>query len=196
MAVTITFAGIVSGAVYRPLELIVPHPDPEHPVPLTVQVTAVSVVPVTVAVNCCVRPSTTCAEAGAMVTPTFCTISTAALADLLVSAEEVAVMVAKGGTGIDEGAVYKPVVEIEPHVVPAQSYPLILHVTAVLLVPVTVDVNCCFAPASTEAELGDTLTLTVLDEMVTVVEPLTDGFWSDAAVTVTVSGLGAEAGAV
>ena len=131
-----------------------------------------------------------------MVTPTFCTTWTDALPDLLGSAWEVAVMVAKGGTGSTDGAVYRPVVEIVPQVVPAQSYPLMLQVTAVLLVPVTVDVNCCRAPTSTDTEPGETLTLTFVEEIVTVVEPVTAGFTSDVAVILTVFGLGADAGAV
>ena len=78
-----------------------------------------------------------------MVIPTFCMTVTDALADLLGSATDVAVTVTKGGLGAVEGAVYKPVVEIVPQSDPAQPVPLRLQVTAVVLDPVTVDVNCC-----------------------------------------------------
>ena len=47
-----------------------------------------------------------------------------------------------------------PTVEFPP------GTPLTLQVTAVLLVPVTVAVNCCVAPAWTEAEPGETVIAT------------------------------------
>ena len=50
------------------------------------------------------------------------------------------------------GAVYKPVAETVP--------PVVVQVTAVLLLPVTVALNCCVAPVWTEAEVGDTDTAT------------------------------------
>ena len=58
VAVTETFGGdgTVVGAVYKPLLLTVPHAEPEHPAPYTLQLTAVSVEPVTVAVNCLYLP--------------------------------------------------------------------------------------------------------------------------------------------
>jgi hypothetical protein len=61
-----------------------------------------------------------------------------ALADLVESATLVAVMVTVWEEEIVPGAVYKP---------PLVSVPtdgLMLQVTAVLLVPVTVAVNCCW----------------------------------------------------
>lgn len=58
MAVIVTAAedGTAAGAVYSPLEKIVPHVAPLQPVPDAVQVTAVFDVPVTEAANCCVAP--------------------------------------------------------------------------------------------------------------------------------------------
>ena len=50
------------------------------------------------------------------------------------------------------GAVYRPPVDTVP--------PLAVQVTAVLLLPVTVAVNCCVPPVCTEAEVGDTETAT------------------------------------
>ena len=54
VAVTATWAGLgtATGAVNKPLDEIDPQVAPEHPAPLTPQVTALFDVPVTVAVNC------------------------------------------------------------------------------------------------------------------------------------------------
>ena len=59
--------------------------------PVADQVTAVFVVPLTVAVNCCAPPVCSDAEAGAMETATGALTVTAAEADLVVSAMLVAV---------------------------------------------------------------------------------------------------------
>ena len=59
-----------------------------------------------------------------------------AIAVLVGSAALVAVTVAVVCVSIDAGAVNSPVDEIVPEDV--------FHVTAVLLLPVTDDVNCCF----------------------------------------------------
>jgi len=81
--------GCAAGAVYRPVDVIVPQPDPMHPGPESVQVTAVLVVPDTLAVNCCVLLVVTVALAGLIETATgaggACTVATA-LADFVVSA--------------------------------------------------------------------------------------------------------------
>jgi hypothetical protein len=50
--VTVAGDGAVAGAVYSPVEEIVPQAVPLQPVPDTVQVTAVFDVPVTEAANC------------------------------------------------------------------------------------------------------------------------------------------------
>lgn len=54
VAVTVTFdgEGAFAGAVYSPSSLTVPHVIPLHPVPVTLQMTTPSVVPLTVATNC------------------------------------------------------------------------------------------------------------------------------------------------
>ncbi len=71
-AVIVTVAGLggVVGAVYRPVESIVPQgePAPPQPVPETCQVTAVFVVPVTIAVNCTVLPTGTFTGLGVTLT--------------------------------------------------------------------------------------------------------------------------------
>lgn len=72
-----------------------------------------------------------------------CVTCTEALPDLVGSATDVAVTVTKGGLGAADGAVYRPLVEMVPQSVPVQPVPLRLHVTAVLLDPVTVALNCC-----------------------------------------------------
>lgn len=127
--------------MYSPVVLIVP--------PVAVHVTAVLLAFVTVAVNCCVPPATNVAEVGATVTDTAgaTPIVTAAVPDLLVSATLVAVT---WNEPAFLPAVNNPVVLIVP--------PVAVHVTAVLLVPVTVAVNCCVPPDATVADEGDTLT--------------------------------------
>jgi hypothetical protein len=84
VAVTITVAwdGTAPGAVYNPLAEIVPQVDPEQPGPLTLQVTAVFVVPVTTSANCCWPFTVTTALVGEIVTPMEETIVTVAEADV------------------------------------------------------------------------------------------------------------------
>jgi hypothetical protein len=55
VAVTVARAGlgIVAGAVYNPVEVIVPHDPATQPIPETDHVTPVLELPVTFAVNCC-----------------------------------------------------------------------------------------------------------------------------------------------
>jgi CBS domain containing-hemolysin-like protein len=62
-AVTVTAAGVgtVAGALYSPLLEMLPFAVP----PFTLQVTSVFVVPLTVAVNCCVFAAATVAVGGA-----------------------------------------------------------------------------------------------------------------------------------
>ena len=62
--VTVPPVGTVAGAVYKPDELMVPMLAALAEVLLTCQVTAVFVVPETVAVNCCVWPVCTLAVVG------------------------------------------------------------------------------------------------------------------------------------
>jgi|SRR5271157_464630 len=107
VAVTVTCAGFgtAAGAVNRPLDEIAPQVAPEQPTPLRLHVTAVFVVPVTVAVNCCVFPATTCAVIGEMLTTTGGRIVTDADAVLVLSATEVATTVTSAGVGTVPGAV-------------------------------------------------------------------------------------------
>jgi hypothetical protein len=81
--------------------------------------------------------------------------------------------------------------------VPTQPIPLTLHVTDLFEVPVTVAENCCCPPVASTTWLGDTVTETVAGEpMVRVELALAVTSASEIAVTVTVAGEGAVAGAV
>lgn len=76
------------------------------PGPVRLQSTAVLVVPLTVAVNCCVPPRGTVGAAGVRVTfTTGAVMVMVALDDLLLSSTEVAVSVTVGGLGTASGAV-------------------------------------------------------------------------------------------
>jgi len=70
---------------------------------MTLQETTVFDVPVTVAVNCCMAPTRTCAFAGVTVTETGGTMVTEAVPDTEESAADVAVTVIEAGLGIAEG---------------------------------------------------------------------------------------------
>ena len=70
-AVTVTrLVGTLDGAVYKPPAEIVPTEEFPPTIPLTSQFAAVFVVPETVAVNCCDRPTWTFALVGEMETET------------------------------------------------------------------------------------------------------------------------------
>src|SRR5271166_939666 len=149
VAVTEIVAGVgtAGGAVYSPLASTVPHAAPTQPVPDTLQLTAVLVGPVTVAVNCLVSPAKTRALVGEILITTGPTTVTVALPDLEESACETAVTVIVGGLGSLLGAVYSPPLVMVPQADPVQPAPETLQVTAVLMIPVTVAVNCCCAPS-------------------------------------------------
>jgi len=70
VAVTETWAGAgaVKGAVYSPVELMVPHVAPVQPLPLTLQLTPVVLVPLTLAWNCCCPPIASWTDFGKMLT--------------------------------------------------------------------------------------------------------------------------------
>jgi hypothetical protein len=195
VAVTLTVAGVGTepGAVYKPAALMVPHPAPLQPDRL--QVTAVFVVPVTVALNCCLAPVTTFGAVGEIETATGGNTVTVTEADTSGFACEVAVTETVGGAGTEPGAVYSPAVVMLPHVAPLQPAPEILQVTAVFAVPVTVAVNCCWLPTTSFAIVGEietaipvaTVTVAVADLLVSACE---------VAFTLTVDGFGTEVGAV
>ena len=113
-------------------------------------------VPLTVAVNCCVCGAVKLAVAGLTCTETGIRV-TVEVADFVGSAVLVAVTVTVWVDEILLGAVYSPVLEIVP------TEGLMAHVTAVLLVPLTVAVNCCVCEAVKLAVAGLTCTDTPLD---------------------------------
>jgi hypothetical protein len=90
--ITVAVLGRPGGAVYTPALLIVPHALPEQPEPLTDQLTALLVVPATLTWKVCCAPTATIALVGESVTTTGARIVTAAVADSLSSATDVAVM--------------------------------------------------------------------------------------------------------
>jgi hypothetical protein len=130
----------VAGAVYNPLEVILPS--------VALHVTAVLVVPVTDAVNCCIPPIGKLTLAGLIVitTPEEATV-TSADADFMESAMLVAVTVTVPGFA---GAVNRPLESM----LPADAD----HDTEVFAVPVTVAVNCCVAPTLSDNVAGVTVT--------------------------------------
>jgi hypothetical protein len=162
-------------------------------------VTAVFVVPDTVAENCLCPPVETCVVDGATETETEDAdwITTDAEAFFVGSAAEVAVTVAKAGLGIAAGAVYNPAEVIEPQEPDTQPTPDTAQVTLVLELPVTFAVNCCLPFTERVTDVGETVTATLVgDPIVTLAVPTSEGFERATAVTVTFDGVGAVAGAV
>jgi hypothetical protein len=197
VAVTVTSGGLgnVAGAVYKPVEEIVPQDAPAQPVPLTLHVTLVFVAPVTVTVNCCLFPAATSIVVGEIFTATGGTIVTFAVANFVVSAADVTFTVTCAGVGTVVGAVYSPENDMTPHAEPVQPLPLTLQVTLLLLVPFSVARNRWLPPAGTVTVVGEIVIETggtiVTDAMPDLVESTTD-----VAVTTTSAGLGTAAGAV
>src|SRR5690348_14467013 len=126
--------------------------------PLTLQLTALFELPVTVivGVNCCVAPAATVALGGESVIVTAGAVSvTTARAVLVVSACAITVMVIDVLLGRTFGALYNPFVSIVPLMLSPPVAPFTCQVTAVLVDPVTVAVNCCVAPPATLALVGE-----------------------------------------
>src|SRR6516225_193752 len=107
VAVTVTDPpeGGRSGAVYKPLEVMVPILASPPLVPFTLQSTQPLVEPSTLATNCWVAPLTTVAAAGETVTSAAATIVTVADAPAWLSAFDTAVRVTVAGFGTEDGAV-------------------------------------------------------------------------------------------
>jgi hypothetical protein len=148
--VTTCWAAITSGAVYKPVALMVP-----VPAGLSAQTTPVFVDPVTEAVNCCVAPCDNVTLAGDRERLSGGFNVTVAVAVLVPSAALVAVTVTVCCVETLAGAVYKPAALIVPAPVG-----LIVHVTVVFEDPVTVGVNCWVAPWDSDTVEGVTDTLT------------------------------------
>jgi hypothetical protein len=81
-------------------------------------------------------------------------------APMVVSACEMAVTATVAGIGTVLGAVYKPVVEMKPTVEVPPVTAFTCQVTAVFVVFATVAVNCWVALVTTDAEVGERVTVT------------------------------------
>lgn len=88
--------------------------------------------------------------------------------------------------------------ETVPQDVPAQPVPLMVQFTAVFADPVTVAWNCCCAPVFSAVLFGEIVIPTAVPEepRVTLAVAVLGGVESSVAVTVTLGGFGAAAGAV
>ena len=120
---------------------------------------------------------------------------TAAAPDLVGSDSSAAVTATVGGLGALAGAVYNPLLLMLPHVDPLHPLPETLQTTSELELPVTVALNCTWAPGFNCAEDGETLTETPATR-VTAADADADGSLTALAFTVTLAGLGRLAGAV
>jgi hypothetical protein len=140
---TVPPGGGARGAVYTPPLVIVPQPPATRLLQCTDQPGEIVAAP-TVATNVCCPPEVTVTVAGVTTTgsPEFVMV-TLAEPILVVSDVKIAETVTLLGVGTTAGAVYKPLVSMVPNVALPPLTPLTCHVTAVLLVPVTVEVNCC-----------------------------------------------------
>jgi hypothetical protein len=150
LTVTIVCAVTVEGAVYSPA----PEIDPA-PTGLIAQVTAVLLDPVTAAVNCKVWDTVRVAVSGVTVTATAGFNVTIATAILVVSATLVAVIVTIVWVATVAGELYNP-----PLVIVPAPLGLTVHVTAVLLEPVTLALNCNDCEATSVPVVGETETAT------------------------------------
>lgn len=152
VAVTVTLFDVVDdGAVNRPLLEIVPA--------LACQVTAVLLVEVSVAENCCLPPGDTVTAAGERLTTILVdgTIVTSETATAPSSATLVAVTV----TVVDDvtvGAVNRPPLEIVPALA-CQTISVLVPPTSSRPVDVTVAANCRCVPEEMVAVAGERLTL-------------------------------------
>jgi hypothetical protein len=164
-AVTETLGGAVKncGAVYVPVGSIVPHADPAHSTPATIQMTARSGSPAefTVAAKGRAAPSSTGIACGETETDMSLVIVIVAVALFVASATLAACTVTVVLAGKSPGDVYNPFELIVPTVMLPPGIPFTLQVTAVFVVFPTVATNVCGAPSSTEAAAGVTFTVTV-----------------------------------
>src|SRR5271169_786278 len=85
-------------------------------------------------------------------------IVTVAEPDMLGYATNVAVTATVGELGTLAGAVYRPLLVTIPHERPTHPLPDKLQITTVLVVPVTVAVNCICLPVCTGPLAGETVT--------------------------------------
>jgi hypothetical protein len=155
-------------------------------------VTVLLLVLLTVAVNVWVPPAVRLAVVGETVTEIGFNV-TDAVADFVLSAEDVACTVTVVEATTTAGAVYNPDALMLPQAAPP-AVQLTDQLTAVLLVALTVALNCCVAPpvrdtvaGETETEIGVSVMVADADLVVSAVK---------VAVTVTEVELATTAGAV
>jgi hypothetical protein len=163
---------VLVGAVY-----VTEFPVPEIVPPLAVQVTAMLLVLLTVAVNVAVAFGASDTPVGLIFTEIDAGAETVTLAEAFfdVSAALVAVTVYVPAV---PGAVYKPEFDTVP--------PVAVQVTAVFELPVTVALNCFVAPVWIDAEVGLMETTTGGAAVVTVTVADADTLVSATLVAVTV----------
>ena len=115
--------------------------------------------------------------------------------DFVGSESKVAVTATTGGFGDFAGAVYRPLALMLPQAGALQPLPDMLQITRGLELPLTVAVNCAWAPGFSWTEGGETLTEEPATS-VTVADPEADGSAIAVAFTATLGGAGKIAGAV
>lgn len=149
------------GAVYVPAGSIAPHAAPAQPPPDTIQLTARSGLPVelTMAANGRAAPNSTGIVCGDTETEMSLVTVIRAVALLELSAALVACTLTDPVAGRSTGEVYTPLVLIVPTAGLPPEIPFTLQFTAAFSELLTVAVNACGSPSSTEAEGGETLTL-------------------------------------
>lgn len=170
---------------------MLPHVVLWQPVPARVQVTPPFAVPSTEALNCCVILTATFVLDGFTLTLICPDTVTVAEADLELSATLVAVTFTVAGEGGTAGAEYtaeSPLDDREPQAAPLQPEPLKLQFTLVFELPVTVALNCCVAPLTTLALVGESETATAVGREPTaiVMEAWAVAIGDDASRTSTV----------
>lgn len=93
------------------------------------------------------------------------------------------------------GAVYRPEELTVPQAAPEHPDPLTDQFTAVFVLPLTIELNCCCAPTANSTVVGEMVTTTGVT-MLTWAEADFVVSACEVAVTVTTDGLGTVAGAV
>lgn len=165
LKVTLPPGGGDGGAVYTPAVVMVPQAPTTADWQFSVQFTAMGTL-LTVAENVCIPPAGMVTGLGLTVNGAVAVAgaTTVTCADVVteVSACEVAVTVTAAGFGTLLGAVYNPVVEMNPTVDVPPVTPFTVQVTAVFVVLVTVIVNCCVNPVVTDADVGEMARVTVV----------------------------------
>jgi hypothetical protein len=158
---TLGGAGIISGAVYVPLESTLPHAAPAHPAPERTQEADRFGLPaeVTAAANGCVAPNSTEAALGEMETEISLVTVAWALEFLVVSSALVALTETEFGTGKLMGAVYVPLAFIVPTAAFPPEIPFTLQITLEFVELFTVATKICCSPNKTFAVVGVTVTV-------------------------------------